>query len=58
MSKLLSNPYVSRLGGAIGAGIASYLASHDVKTAVVTGVTFVVYGAVHSTATQTGDAAP
>ena len=54
MKDLMSNPYVARLGGAAGAGIASYFATHDVKAAIITGITFLVYGAAHSVVSGAG----
>jgi hypothetical protein len=55
---VLANPYVSRPLGAIGAGAAEYLMSHDWRKALVTAVTFAAYGAGHSAATKAANAAP
>ena len=55
MKKLLSNPIVARLLGAAGAGAAAYYAGGvPPKAAVVSALGYLVYGAVHSTATAAG----
>lgn len=55
MKDLLAHPLVSRTLGALGAGVTTYAVSHDWKSALATAVTFVVYGAAHSTSTAIGD---
>lgn len=49
MKALFKKPVVQRLIGAIGAGIATFVSSHDWRVAVTTAVTFLVYGTAHLT---------
>ncbi len=56
MKNLLSNPYFARLLGALGATATTYATNgQNLKSAALTGVTFLGYSVVHSTATAAGD---
>lgn len=55
MKDFMANPYVSRIVGAVGAGLTAYaIPPHDLHGAMIAAVTFLGYGVVHTTTTGAG----